>query len=104
MIEEQFGPGAAGTATEADIECGMQQSDTTTAPARSELDGILAQPENALMTPLDRARAYIGRGLAPIPVPFGKKAPKLRDWQKRRISGDAAPLHFNGTPSNIGIL
>ena len=55
-------------------------------------------------TALDWANQYIDRGLAPIPVPFREKGPKLPGWPDLRITKETAPQYFNGEPHNIGIL
>src|SRR5204863_5267918 len=48
--------------------------------------------------------AYIGRGWALIPVPLGRKAPRIRRWRHLRIGPDDVPRYFNGRPINIGVL
>ncbi len=56
------------------------------------------------MTTLDRAVSYIRRGMLPIPVPRGKKAPCTKGWTKFRLTEEEAPRHFNSSEQNIGIL
>ena len=50
------------------------------------------------------ALAYIGRGWAVIPVPLGRKAPRIRRWRDLRIGLDDVPRYFKGRPTNIGVL
>lgn len=56
------------------------------------------------MTPLAIALDYIGRGWAPIPVPYRSKAPKGKAWQQLRVTCENAASHFNGARLNIGVL
>ena len=55
-------------------------------------------------TAFDHARDLLARGLCPIPVPFMEKGPRLKGWQNLRLTPDELPHHFNGSPSNIGVL
>jgi hypothetical protein len=57
----------------------------------------------AVATVLDIALFYIRRGWNPVPIPFKKKKPIDRDWQKRIIDEATAPRFFNGGGQNIGI-
>jgi putative DNA primase/helicase len=54
--------------------------------------------------PIDRARGYLGKGWAPIPVPHREKAPVIHGWQTLRIGADELPHYFNGEPRNVGVL
>jgi putative DNA primase/helicase len=56
------------------------------------------------VTPLDWARLYLVRGLAPIPIPHRQKAPVMEKWQQLRIRDGEIPRHFNDQPGNIGVL
>jgi hypothetical protein len=56
------------------------------------------------MTTLESAVSYIRRGMLPIPLPRGEKAPNTKSWQKLRITEAEAPRYFNGADLNIGIL
>jgi hypothetical protein len=56
------------------------------------------------MMAVDSATLYIRRGLAPIPIPHGEKAPRTRGWTKLRITEEEVPRYFNGAEQNIGIL
>jgi hypothetical protein len=56
------------------------------------------------MTALDTARDWCKRGYFPIPIPLGKKKPKIDEWPKLRITAESAPTYFNGVPQNIGVL
>ena len=56
------------------------------------------------MTALDIARDYLARGWAPLDVPFRRKAPVREGWQNLRLDASALREHFNGHPSNIGVL
>jgi hypothetical protein len=56
-----------------------------------------------MITPLEAARQWIRRGRSIVPVPFGSKAPTLKNWTDLRLTeADLAP-HF-GEPTNIGLL
>jgi putative DNA primase/helicase len=48
-------------------------------------------------------RSYIRSGYAPIPVPDGEKAPKLRGWQKLQIALEQVGDYFS-EPGNVGLL
>jgi bifunctional DNA primase/polymerase-like protein len=48
------------------------------------------------------AEFYHDQGVIPIPVPFKSKAPVVKGWQK--ITLETARAHFNGEPSNTGLL
>jgi hypothetical protein len=56
------------------------------------------------MNILDSARQYISRGWCPIPIPYKEKGPKLKEWNKLRLTTATARDHFNGAPQNIGVL
>jgi putative DNA primase/helicase len=49
------------------------------------------------------AQKYIRAGLAPVPVPPGKKAPNLEEWQRLRISEEEVPRFWNNG-QNIRVL
>lgn len=51
----------------------------------------------------EAARAYLRVGLCVIPIPRGKKKPRLGEWQKCRFSEADVPHHFN-TDGNVGVL
>jgi P4 family phage/plasmid primase-like protien len=59
---------------------------------------------NATQTPLEIALELIGKGYSPIPLPRGEKAPKIREWQRLRITAATAHEFFNGQPQNFGVL
>jgi hypothetical protein len=46
---------------------------------------------------------YLDEGLAPVPIPFGEKAPVLKEWQKLRLKKENARDYFVPT-MNVGIL
>ena len=51
------------------------------------------------------ATAYTARGWRTVPVPYREEGPRIRGWQKLRLdSGDDLAKHFNGKPSNVGVL
>jgi P4 family phage/plasmid primase-like protien len=54
--------------------------------------------------PIDRARGFMGRGWAPIPVPHREKVPDFTSWQTLRVSPDDLPQYFNGNPLNVSVL
>lgn len=53
---------------------------------------------------LSAAELYAGRGWSTIPIPHRQKSPRLKGWTKLRLTVDDLPKHFNGKPSNIGVL
>lgn len=53
---------------------------------------------------LDTALSYLARGWRCIPVPYRKKAPALRGWDRLRLTEADLRQHFNGRPCNIGVL
>lgn len=53
---------------------------------------------------LNAAIAYARRGWPVVPVPFRKKGPTLRGWQRLRLTEADLPQHFNSQPMNIGVL
>jgi hypothetical protein len=59
-----------------------------------------------MMNPSSRdiAHEYLLRGWQPIPVPFRRKNPGFKHWQKLILSEADLPLHFNGQPQNMGVL
>src|SRR5437867_1936416 len=49
--------------------------------------------------------AYLGQGLAPIPLPIRSKKPVFKDWPQFRLTLDNVDEHFpQGQPRNVGIL
>jgi len=56
------------------------------------------------MTTLDAAQEYVSRGWQPIPVPHRSKKPALKGWPDLRLTAADLARHFNGQPSNLGIL
>jgi hypothetical protein len=56
------------------------------------------------MTPLEAAQKYIRAGLLVVPIPPRQKKPVLESWQTLRLGEADLPKHFNGHPSNIGII
>jgi hypothetical protein len=52
----------------------------------------------------DIARAYLGRGWQPIPVPFRQKAATLTGWPELRLNEGTLAEHFNGAPSNVSVI
>ncbi len=49
------------------------------------------------------ALEYLKRGWAPIPIPSGHKAPKIKNWPNLRISESQVEHRFSD-PLNIGVL
>src|SRR5262249_51817258 len=49
------------------------------------------------------AQHYLGRGWACVPVPRGKKAPTIKEWQKLRLTGADVARYFS-PEGNIGLL
>ena len=47
---------------------------------------------------------YLNAGFSPIPVPFKSKQPTIKGWPDLIITADNVDQHFNGHPTNIGIL
>ncbi|MBI2218775.1 MAG: bifunctional DNA primase/polymerase [Candidatus Rokubacteria bacterium] len=56
------------------------------------------------MTALDVARDYRARGWYCIPIPYEAKRPTLDCWPDLRLEADDLAEHFNGGPSNVGVL
>src|SRR5437867_11948284 len=56
------------------------------------------------MTTLDAAQEYVSRGWQPIPVPHRSKKPVLNGWPDLRLSAADLARHFDGQPSNLGVL
>lgn len=52
----------------------------------------------------ERARRWVKRGCAPIPVPHLAKAPALAEWQTLRLTECNISEYFNSEPQNIGLL
>ncbi len=52
---------------------------------------------------IEAVRDYVKRGWAPVPIPYGEKAPRTKGWQHIRIREAELPSYF-GTESNIGLL
>jgi hypothetical protein len=65
--------------------------------------GLEASPSGAPPSALDYARAYIRRRWPPVPIPEGKKGPRISGWQNLRIAEVDAPRYFN-VKCNIGII
>lgn len=63
-----------------------------------------ADHARGVVTPLDAAIAWIGRGFSPVPVPTRSKGPILEGWQRLEINLESASEYFNGTSQNIGVL
>lgn len=57
-------------------------------------------------TTREQAAWYIDRGIVPIPIPLGCKAPELEGFTKRTLDGSRTTLDkdFAEQPSNIGAL
>ena len=49
------------------------------------------------------ALTYIRQGYAPVPIPRGQKAPRLRGWQKLRLSESDVTQYFD-EEMNVGLL
>jgi hypothetical protein len=49
------------------------------------------------------AISYVQYGWAPIPIPFGKKAPELKEWQRLKIQSEDVSQYFR-PGMNVGIL
>ena len=56
------------------------------------------------MTALTAALDYLRRGWQPIPVPHRSKKPALKGWPDLRLSAADFGRHFDGQPSNMGVL
>lgn len=52
---------------------------------------------------LDSASASLQRGWAPLPIPRGSKAPKIKDWTELRFES-TAQLEEHFADSNIGLI
>jgi RecA-family ATPase len=58
-----------------------------------------------MVTVLDIALDYVGRGWNPVPVDYRAKKPSTGNgWQRCIIDATNAPHYFNGGPMNIGVI
>ncbi len=55
------------------------------------------------MSSASAAAKYVKSGYAPIPIPAGRKAPNLSNWQHLRMQLEDVPKYFNNG-QNVGIL
>lgn len=55
-------------------------------------------------TALAHARVLLARGLQPIPIPAGQKAPRIQGWQNLRLTEADLPRFFGEDAANIGVL
>ena len=51
---------------------------------------------------LEAARAYARRGWKATPIPYGKKRPVQKGWQRLRLDEAQLPRYFDGHAQNIG--
>jgi hypothetical protein len=51
----------------------------------------------------DAVRGYIRRGWAPVPIPRGKKAPRVKDWPRLRVAEAEVQSYFR-EEDNVGFL
>jgi hypothetical protein len=58
----------------------------------------------AQLTALDYARDLNTRGFAVIPVPFGKKKPRIEAWPELRIDASQLQNYFRSRQLNVGVL
>ena len=56
------------------------------------------------MSALSIALDAIDRGIAPVPVPIGRKGPVIKNWQHLTITRENAGQYFNGTALNVGAI
>ncbi len=52
----------------------------------------------------EAVRDYIRRRWSPLPVLFRGKGPGFKGWESVRITEADIPRHFNGHPTNVGVL
>lgn len=57
-----------------------------------------------MATAFEIASELAGSGYRPVPVPFKKKRPVIRGWQKLRLEGEALVEYFGRSPGNVGVL
>jgi hypothetical protein len=57
-----------------------------------------------MTSPLDVVRGYIGRGWAPVPIPYREKGPILTEWQNLRITAETAGQYFDSAAQNVGVI
>ena len=50
------------------------------------------------------ARDYISRGWSPIPIPYGKKCPRIKGWTELSVTDENVQHYFNANPQNVGVL
>jgi P4 family phage/plasmid primase-like protien len=56
------------------------------------------------MTHHDSAIDWLKRGFSPVPIPYRKKAPALKGWEKLEMTPESAPHYFNSASQNFGVL
>lgn len=52
----------------------------------------------------EAAATYVNTNFNPVPIPFRRKGPVHKGWQKLRLTERDLAKHFNGAPQNIGLL
>ena len=60
--------------------------------------------DDSQISTISAAEEYVGRGWAPVPVPYQGKAPVLDGWGELRLGKDDLPSYFTDDRPNIGIL
>jgi Protein of unknown function (DUF3631)/Bifunctional DNA primase/polymerase, N-terminal len=53
---------------------------------------------------LAAAFGYIDDGFRVVPIPYGKKGPRITEWQALNVTPETAPQFFNGERGNIGVI
>lgn len=64
---------------------------------------MAAELETRPVTPLDAAREYVRRGWSVVPVPFKRKRPVLKGWERLRLTEADLDPYFD-QPANIGLI
>lgn len=64
---------------------------------------MVAESDTRPATPLDAAREYVRRGWRVVPVPFKRKRPVLKEWERLRLTDAELPGYFD-QPANIGLI
>lgn len=65
---------------------------------------VAAMPDTPDCNTLEAAQKYVERGYKVVPIPYRRKAPEIKAWQKLRLTLEELPSRFGSHPQNIGIL
>lgn len=96
--------GADAGATIENIDSIKKNSTTNTSGLHHE-NGLTASANRFnFENTLEAAQMYTQAGFFTLPIPFGRKGPRLKDWSNLRLQVDDLPKFFNGSSESIGVL